>query len=1008
VYVSFADHEFEAGRVGDALTLYEKVIEGFSDSPLYAYALYKSAWCLLNPTSGAEPQYERSLDRFVKTIAATLEGRAGSEANARQIRREARRDLVLAFVHAGRPSRAWELFEKVGQGPKTEEDMARTMMEILASQYFGEGMYVESTAIYRDLQARFEGDAQVCHWQSRIVLNALATDDAEIQWKETTRLADTWDATKDGSTAELEKRRCRDATRDTLAQMATTWHDEATKTGKDRTWDLAGEAYAAFLRRFPKDKAAYDMAYWAAEVHWARAERLYAEKDRKRKVEGLAEFRAAHEGFLRVLKMKPAGRLTKDAAYAQMLAMKNALEYDETAGKRQSCRPQSDGTCVYPTARRERVAAREDASVDAAARFPKKEYGEAETQMLQAYATYEKFVKDPADPELPKILWHRAKIMMDHHRFEEAVPVLERLVDRFDGTRYAAWSAEMLLDVLTIRWADAENTPKDTIAASKRLATWAQKLEKKKLWRHEDAARIREQVPQLLAAIGWREAEAHRIAAKAGDDPDGYDKCAEKYVAIYEAHEGHDRGDELLFNAALCFEAGYRVGNAINVRKALLEHHPGSKLYKETLRAVAESYQAIAFYEQSAERLEEYAQKYERDEWAAPALENAFLFRRGLGDDEKATANLRRYEEVFQKKDAGKAAGIFWAEHDLLADDAAKLRHAEAYIERYGKKGGSDRLAVAHAAAGQVLWRRSCGKKTEGDVCVTITRRQATAGQGTRDQAEDLRRRNKKKIPDRCGSESQAIVTVHARDAKLAAAAQKHFEAAIEHAKKAAGPADDDRAAALRDATAMAMVYRADAKYESYLRLQMPEKLELYVESWKKGSGVAKWEREVEKQEKAFAASKARFEAFLAEKKGLGRELVEAYAKVKDVGSPHWILAGAARSAVLSQNFADQLYRADVPGEIKTEDQYDAYCDALSDYAEPLEKTALQAFEYCLERSTEYAYFNEFSRLCEEEMQQRAPERYPATNEMFGRSVYTASRMDRVPVQRTIPDGEKR
>lgn len=1002
VYVAFGDHKFEAGEIGDALQLYDKVVDGFVDSPLYAYALYKTAWCHLNPVGSGTPDYERSLDRFVKAIGATLQGRAGSEANARQLRREARRDLVRAFAHAGRPSRAWELFSKVGQGPAAEEDMARKMMDLLAGAYFGEGMYVESTAIYRELQDRFAGDPEVCEWQSRIVINALATDDADIQWKETQRLARTWEDVAASSHEKLVKRRCRAATRDTLAQMGTTWHDEASKTGREAPWTLAGAAYAEFLRLFPKDEEAYELAFYLAEVHWARAERLVGAKDRALQRTGLEAFRAAHDAFVRVLELKPKGKLTRDAAFGQMLAMKNHLEYDETGGQKVACVPQSDGTCVYRTARRERVAASERAIVDAASRFPPKPYGDAEAAMLQAYATYEQFVKTKDDPELPKILWHRAKIMMDHHRFDDVLPVLERLVVKFDGTRYAAWSAEMLLDVLTIRWADGANDPKATLAASARLKTWAEKLRDKKLYRLEEAAPIRDQVPRLLAAIGWREAEAHRIAAKEGDDPDGYVKCAERYVAIYEEHEQHDRGDELLFNAALCFEAAYRVGNAINVRKALLEHHPDSKLYKQTLREVAENYQAIAYYEDAAERLEQYASTYERDDYAGPALENAFLFRRGLGDDAKAREDLGRYEKVAGRKDAGKAAGIFWAEHDLQGDDAGRLAHAQAYIERYGKKGGHDRLAVAHAVAGQVLWRRSCAKGGEGDVCVTVKRERAGTGQKMRDQAADLRRRNGRKIPERCGAASHGVVVVHERDAKLAAQASKHLQAALEHGRKAGKVEDPDRRAALRDATAMATVYRADAQYEDYLRLQMPEGLQLHVESWKKDSGVAEWERQYRKQLAAFEASRARFEGFLGKKKALGTELIESYGRVKEIGSPHWILAAAARSAVLSQNFADQLYRAEVPGDIKTEEQYDAYCDALADYAIPLEEMAKSSFEYCLERSTEYSFFNEFSRMCEQEMQQREPDRFPATNEVFGRSIYTGSRMDRVPVQREI------
>ena len=59
---------------------------------------------------------------------------------------------------------------------------------------------------------------------------------------------------------------------------------------------------------------------------------------------------------------------------------------------------------------------------------------------------------------------------------------------------------------------------------------------------------------------------------------------------------------------------------------------------------------------------------------------------------------------------------------------------------------------------------------------------------------------------------------------------------------------------------------------------------------------------------------------------------------------------------------------------------------------------ALAAFTYCIEKSTEFQFFNLFSRLCENEMQQRDAEKYPATNEMFGASIYTASNIGRIGV----------
>ena len=66
--------------------------------------------------------------------------------------------------------------------------------------------------------------------------------------------------------------------------------------------------------------------------------------------------------------MKPKGEHSGEAAYAQMLSLKNYLEYDETGSKDRGCKPQSDGTCVF---RVERRRARTGQTMDAASRFPR-------------------------------------------------------------------------------------------------------------------------------------------------------------------------------------------------------------------------------------------------------------------------------------------------------------------------------------------------------------------------------------------------------------------------------------------------------------------------------------------------------------------------------------------------------------------------------------------------------------------------------------------------------------
>lgn len=1023
-YLSFADYYFGQNQIGEALKLYEKVIT-FKDSPVYAYALYKMAWCHLNPVGSADPRYDLSLQYFVDTIEATLKGQAGSDANAKQLRRDARRDLVQAYAQQGRPSKAWDFFSQVGNGPSKDEDMARSMMELLAVRYFGSGFYTESSFIYNELEQRFPEDPATCEWQGRVVINALATDKKDIQWKETAKLGDYWRKFRDGNYSKAAKQKCHDETLDTMKQMATVWHDEAEKTRNVETYALAEQAYEGFLSLFPKDKDAYDIQLYYAELIWSRATQLIANK--KTKEEGLEKFRKAHKEFVKVLELNPNGKYTQDAAYAQMLAMKNALEYDETGGQGKACQLNDEAVCVYKEKdKKKEVKKTKETEIDANSEFPETDYTPEEKEMLNAYDIYSKFIKDAKDKELPKIVYHRAKLMMEHNKFDEARPLLEEMITKFDGTTYAAWCSAMLLDLLTIKWLAKGNTADETVKASEDLETWAARMQKMQLYSHPEAESVRQAIPTLLAGIRWKKGLALRDRAKETGNLNDYKECAESFLAIYNDYgKQHEKADTLIWNAATCYEAAYLLGQAVRLRKILLEEFPTSEHYQASLDYLGGNYQSIAMYERASEYFESYADKYPKDEKSPDKLQNAYLFRLGLGENEKAQENLRKFEDKFKKKDPQKAARIFWSKIDILKSDEEKLAHAKSYLQTYGKTGGLDRQIVAEATIGQILWRQSCSEKMSYDSCITITRKVARAGEKSRERARDLKRKTAKtaggqgkkvKLPERCGSATSGVITVHPRNAKLAAEAQKHFDIALSLAKNevqvpnsADGKPDQRRLEDFRNAVAMAQVYKADKKYEEYLQIEMPSNLSFYVEEWKKDSGVPKWEKEYRNQLKTQEDSKKRFKNFYDQKTKIGRDLHDAYGQVvAGKQSPYWMLAAAARSAMVSQNYADQLYRAEVPSEFKTEEEYYAFCDALGDQAQPIQEDAQKKFSYCLDRSTNFQFFNEFSRLCEDELQQREPDKYPSTNELFGTSKYTSSHPDHVGVQIDIEGGSRK
>ncbi len=345
-YLAFADYYFGKSKIGDALQLYEKVVT-FQDSPVYAYALYKMAWCHLNPIGAMDARFDRSLDYFVKTITATLEGRAGSEANAKQLRRDARRDLVQAFVQAGKPSKAWEFFQKIGNGPKqrrehvSQDDGAARRPLLRRGHVHRVDLHLREAAgaLPRgpdDL--RLAGPHRHQHARHRQQGGPVERDRAarrvldQVQGR---RL-------QAGHQAQVPRRDAR--------------HDEAdghrlARRGREDQARGHLRAGRAGLRRvldhLPEgDKDAYEIQFFYAELLWARAGALV--NDKKSKAEGLTKFRKAHDEFIKVLEINPEGKFTQDAAFAQMLAMKNALEYDETGGPGEGVQDQLRGHLRLP------------------------------------------------------------------------------------------------------------------------------------------------------------------------------------------------------------------------------------------------------------------------------------------------------------------------------------------------------------------------------------------------------------------------------------------------------------------------------------------------------------------------------------------------------------------------------------------------------------------------------------------------------------------------------------
>jgi hypothetical protein len=354
------------------------------------------------------------------------------------------------------------------------------------------------------------------------------------------------------------------------------------------------------------------------------------------------------------------------------------------------------------------------------------------------------------------------------------------------------------------------------------------------------------------------------------------------------------------------------------------------------------------------------------------------------------------------------------------------IKHYNRYLAKWGRFGGPDRQIQAHVKVGEILWKQSCPIDGVHGACIKVKRVRSKRKIARKKKKKKGKRRRKKKGLDielrtQCGPETKMRVIVMNRNKTKARSAQNHFKKALalykrsKGGKKIKGKDAEDKARRKRDLdyySAAARFYQAEKMYEKFLDVKFPRNLDF-------SEGSAKDKKQKKKAEK----SKKEFAKYLENKGKLLNNTSEVYQDVIKLKVAHWAIAAAARIGQLYQNFADALYTAPVPKppldsfmasmkaqgvprHLITDDMKedfvmkftDTYCDTLEDKAQPLEVKAVQGLDTCLSKSTELSWYNEWSSLCEAELNQIKPAEYPIASEIRAKPGYVSFKTDRAGV----------
>lgn len=646
-YFAFGEYYFNNSKgkrteLEKALEAYKKAAE-FTDSQVYAFAIYKQGWCHFNMAD-----YAAAKDKFKAVVlygelagASNIE-RDGGKSGKNSLVREARTDYVRTFARDGDVMQAREDFSKVA----TKPDDRFAMMRQLANLYYGDGKDREAAITFNSLIKEKPLSPESPGFQAKIVDCVLRMGNKDRTVSQVRRLVKiTKEVESSGIIKEDKDKKLLEEANElaerTLSNLAVTWHNEAKKTRDEETFRYADAIYGDYLTLFPENPKAYDMRFFWAELlndHLHNFEKasvnytLVVLQDAK-VLEAKDEKGNPKPG-------KPGKWLT-NAAYNAVLA------YDEVVKA-----AEEKGTLKGPDT--------SDSKKKVAIPEPRK-------GLLEACERYLKYL--PKGEKRVEINFKAANIYYRYNHFDEAVArfsdiALNQPDYKFDnGERAGEVAANLVLD--------SYNLQKDYAKVNE----WARKF-----YANDKLAvgKFREDLSKLI------EQSSFALVAQL-EEKKQFAKAAEAYLTFVKDFPQTTIADQALYNASVDFFKAKMLDRAIEVRQNLISKYPRSRFVPDSIYANAEALEAIGDFAQAADTYELYVRGYERslNEKGAPrakarskkgkdageekkeekqkwdeskaqiALFNAATYREGLGQYKQALKNRERYLETWPKaKDA--------------------------------------------------------------------------------------------------------------------------------------------------------------------------------------------------------------------------------------------------------------------------------------------------------------------------------------------------------------------
>nr|PZN28886.1 MAG: hypothetical protein DIU78_01575 [Pseudomonadota bacterium] len=615
-HMARAEYEFtkDAPDYETAYREYEQVLR-YRDSELYDLALFKSAWTLWR--LGKPDEAAR---RFLTVFKTTADGAPARRDRGEidELQNEALKNLVAVFAEDEK-NRADDMHRFLVQAGG--EKFAGRIVLALAKAFYEQAHYERGIEAYR-LLLRLEPASPEAYRYALEIARGHSTLEAWPKLEQDYRwILEEYVAPPPGRKAARRSAwvsaqtpetlaRARRAVEKQLREDAVSLHAKAQADKVSRAeFEGAARLYVVYLGRFANTPEAYEISFNLAEIYYYH----------------LGKPAEAAEAYLAAVEKRPDGELSRTALYNAL----NALE----------------------AARAAEFEARRKAN-------EKQIETELDKKLTQAMELYVRTY--PNDAQVPELLFRQGKLYYDYGVFDVAVRQWGLLLEKYPKHEKAAIAGELVLDSFN-KSEDYEN-----------IEVWARRLKTAPAFQ-TPAQQAR--LDALIVGAVFKQGE--RLSAN-GE----HARAAEAYLRAAREFPKDERAAKALVNAEIAAKRAGDLGKLATAADLLAKQYRARPEAAEGLWIAATTHQEVGLFAEAARYNATIADAFPSYPKHRDAAFNAVLLFTTVGDHAGAIRAGESFRKRYGRDEAAEEVTFLMGK---AHENAGKKREAAALYDRYAK-----------------------------------------------------------------------------------------------------------------------------------------------------------------------------------------------------------------------------------------------------------------------------------------------------------------------------------